>query len=154
MDTGTSIPASAVLMPCHPQGSRYTDRRISAADKTDQHDQSKILRCVSAKEIQRSRSKQNRCQCVQTPMDALLNGIISQYFISIGLFMSPQILADPVKNDDGLIHRISQNSQYGCQERSIHLQMEECKYAENHDNIMADGNNRDMAIRYSNRKDT
>ena len=67
--------------------------------------------------------KENGCQRIDTTMDALGNTIGCELFIRIGPPMGARVFADTVKDDDGFVHGITDDSQDGCQKCRINFQM-------------------------------
>lgn len=114
-----------MVFPYDPNRRIDTDGRISPADKADEHNQGEVLCRVAAEEMEGAAGKENRRQGIDTAVDTLGNTVMSQFFIGIGPTVSPRVFTDAVKDDDGFVHRITDDRQDSRQEGGVDFQMEE-----------------------------
>ena len=91
-------------------GNEY--RRIASNAESDQQSKGKILRRISAEEIQGKRRKQNRKDRIKRARQRLENRRIDQpIHIAAAAEMELEVLANPVENNNGIIDGITDDGQ-------------------------------------------
>lgn len=124
----------------NPERAGDEDGRIAATTEADEQGEGEVLRRVAAEEVERKGREHDREDRVQRARQRLENRRVDERIdVAATTEVQLEVLTDAVKDDDGIVDRVTDDRQERCDEGRIDLALRKREYGQHDEDIMHKG---------------